>query len=108
MFHHPLRREPAVLLQRPTRPVNHRPANPHRPMGEGASPNRQVGEPGSPGAAGGELARDPRLALVEAALIAADEPLTLRRLAVAATLSDAAEARRLIRRLQELYDRDGT
>ena len=30
----------------------------------------------------GELAREPRVALVEAALLAADEPLTARRLAV--------------------------
>jgi segregation and condensation protein B len=56
----------------------------------------------------GELARDARLALVEAALLAADEPLTARRLAQVAGLTDAAEARRLIRRLQALYDHDGT
>jgi segregation and condensation protein B len=56
----------------------------------------------------GELAREPQLALVEAALLAADEPLTLRRLAVAAGLNDNAEARRLVERLRELYDRDGT
>jgi segregation and condensation protein B len=56
----------------------------------------------------GELAREPALARVEAALLAADEPLSLRRLAAAAELADAAEARRLVRRLQELYDRDGT
>jgi segregation and condensation protein B len=56
----------------------------------------------------GELARDHRLALVEAALLAADEPLTARRLAGVAGLADAAEARRLVRKLQALYDRDGT
>ena len=56
----------------------------------------------------GELARDPRLAAVEAALLAADEPLTLRRLAVAAGSSDNAESRRLVERLRELYERDGT
>jgi segregation and condensation protein B len=56
----------------------------------------------------GELARDQRLAWVEAALLAADEPLTPRRLAAVAGLADAAEARRLVRRLQALYDRDGT
>src|SRR5262245_14982572 len=59
-------------------------------------------------AAQGELAREPALALVEAALLAADEPLSPRRLATVAGLADAAEARRLVRRLQELYDRDGT
>jgi segregation and condensation protein B len=56
----------------------------------------------------GELARDEKLALVEAALVAADEPLTPRRLAAAAGLEDAAEARRLVRRLQTYYQRDGT
>src|SRR5262249_13603095 len=56
----------------------------------------------------GESARDPRLALVEAALLAADEPLTPRRLVAVAALSDAAEARRLVRRLQSLYERDGS
>jgi segregation and condensation protein B len=61
-----------------------------------------------PERAEGELARDPQLAMVEAALIAADEPLSPRRLAQAAGLADAAEARRHVRRLQELYDRDQT
>jgi segregation and condensation protein B len=56
----------------------------------------------------GEFARDPRLALVEAALFVADEPLTPRRLAAVAGLSDTAEVRRLVRRLQSLYDRDGS
>jgi segregation and condensation protein B len=48
------------------------------------------------------------VALVEAALMAADEPLTSRKLATAAGLRDANEARRLVQRLQGLYDRDGT
>jgi segregation and condensation protein B len=56
----------------------------------------------------GELTRDERLALVEAALLAADEPLTARKLAAAAALADAAEARRLVRRLHALYEQDGT
>jgi segregation and condensation protein B len=59
-------------------------------------------------AAGGELVRDARLALVEAALLTADEPLTPRRLADAAGLRDAAEARKLVQRLRELYGHDGT
>jgi segregation and condensation protein B len=57
---------------------------------------------------GGERARDARLAWIEAALFAADEPLTARRLAAAAGLVDAAEARRLARKLQALYEADGT
>jgi segregation and condensation protein B len=56
----------------------------------------------------GELAREPALAQVEAALLAADEPLTPRKLAQAAGLADASAARRLVCRLRELYDRDGT
>ncbi len=46
--------------------------------------------------------------MVEAALMAADEPLTARRLAAVAGLTDAAEARRLAARLRALYDQDGT
>jgi segregation and condensation protein B len=56
----------------------------------------------------GELARDARLAQVEAALLAADEPLTLRRLAAAAGMPDPSEVRRLVRLLQTLYDQDGS
>jgi segregation and condensation protein B len=54
----------------------------------------------------GELARDARLARVEAALLAADEPLTARRLAVVAELKDTAEARMIVERLQTLYQKD--
>jgi len=51
----------------------------------------------------GPLGRDTELAAVEAVLFAADEPINSRRLAVVAGLSDAAHARRLVRRLQALY-----
>lgn len=56
----------------------------------------------------GELSRDARLALVEAALLAADEPLTLRRLAAAAGVADPSDVRQLVRRLEALYDQDGS
>lgn len=56
----------------------------------------------------GPLARDHRLAVVEAVLLAADEPLPPRRIAQAAGLTDAAEARRLVRRLRSLYEQDGS
>jgi segregation and condensation protein B len=56
----------------------------------------------------GELAREPALAWVEAALLAANEPLPPRKLAAVAYLADAAEARRLVRRLQLLYDQGGS
>ena len=53
-------------------------------------------------------ARDGKLARVEAALLFADEPLTVRKLADVAGLADAAEGRTFITRLRELYDADGT
>jgi len=56
-------------------------------------------------AARGELARDGKLASVEAALFAADEPLTLRRLAEVAGLADAAEARRFVQKLHDFYEK---
>jgi segregation and condensation protein B len=56
----------------------------------------------------GELARDPQLGMLEAALFAADEPLTARKLASAANLVDGNEARRLVRKLQILYERGGS
>jgi segregation and condensation protein B len=56
----------------------------------------------------GELARDAELARVEASLFLADEPLTARRLAAVAGLADGTQARRLVRKLQTFYDKDGT
>lgn len=56
----------------------------------------------------GELARDSRLALIEAALLAADEPLSLRRLGAAAGVADGSEVRQLVKRLQAFYEQDGT
>lgn len=70
--------------------------------------HRQLSDGPADGAPSEELARDRRLAWVEAVLLVADEPLTPRRLAAAAGLPDAAEARRLLRRLQALYRRDET
>jgi segregation and condensation protein B len=52
--------------------------------------------------------RDPKLARLEAVLLLADEPLPARRLADVAGLTDAAKARGLLDRLQELYDADGS
>jgi len=54
------------------------------------------------------LARDPALALLEAALLVADEPLPARKLVLATGLPDAGAVRREVRRLQALYDQDGT
>lgn len=53
-------------------------------------------------------ARDPRTARVEAVLLLADEPLNTRKISQLANLADGTEARTLIRRLNELFDREGT
>jgi segregation and condensation protein B len=54
------------------------------------------------------LARDPGLALLEAALLVADEPLAARKLVAVTGLPDTAAVRRQVKRLQALYDQDGT
>jgi segregation and condensation protein B len=69
---------------------------------------RLLGSEASDQAGQDALGRDLRLATVEAALMAADEPLTARRLGTAAGLSGATEARRLVTRLQALYEQDGS
>ncbi|HEX3147829.1 MAG TPA: SMC-Scp complex subunit ScpB [Gemmataceae bacterium] len=53
-------------------------------------------------------ARDARLARVEAALFLANEPLSARKIATTAALTDTQEARRLLHRLHGLYDADAT
>jgi len=97
-----------IFSQKPRGPMSRRPTD--RLPANHPAPliYRCALEDGRDGPATGELARDARLARVEAALLAADEPLTTRRLAGAAELDDGAEARRLVRKLQQLYDRDGT
>jgi segregation and condensation protein B len=97
MPRHPLAGRPSSVLFRPARPGNHR------------LPARLAlieDEPAE--AAECELAREPRLAWLEATLLAADEPLTPRKLAVLAGLADAAEAKKLLARLRELYEKDGS
>ena len=54
------------------------------------------------------LARDERLATLEAILLVAREPLSTRRLARLAHLADGTEARTLIRRLNRLYEEGGS
>jgi segregation and condensation protein B len=54
------------------------------------------------------LARPPQLAMLEAALLIADEPLPLRKLAHVAGLPDSSTARGLLKQLQSRYDADGT
>jgi segregation and condensation protein B len=64
-------------------------------------------EPNEP-AGQGELGRDAGMALVEATLFAADEPLPPRRIAAIANLEGGTEARRMVRKLQALYEKDGS
>ncbi|MHB1422099.1 MAG: SMC-Scp complex subunit ScpB [Gemmataceae bacterium] len=99
MIRHPLSaaRFPPLTTANKHLPGNHSPPALHRLFPD-------EGE----GAAVGELARDARLALVEAALLAADEPLSLRRLAVAAGWADSSDIRRLVQRLRMLYEQDGS
>jgi segregation and condensation protein B len=88
---HPLVRRPKDRL-----PADHRPPGLYRRMSAAVEP-----PPTDPDA------RDAKLARLEAVLFGADEPLTARRLAAVAELADAAEARRLIDRMQALYAEEG-
>ena len=84
------------------RPYSARPGNVALPLAlrqRGASVEATAFDP---------LARDAKLARLEAVLLLADEPLPARRLVDVAGLEDAAEARQLIDRLRDLYDADGT
>lgn len=54
------------------------------------------------------FSRSPRQARVEAALLVADAPLSLRRLVQIATLADAAEAQQILQSLNAIYDGAGT
>ncbi len=99
MLRHPLARPSSGPPGRRTRPLNH-PLPPALRLDCGVA----AGAVAAPVVGG----RDAVLALVEAALFAADEPLVPRRLAAVAGLADAAEARRQVRRLQVLYEQEGS
>lgn len=58
---------------------------------------------GPPITGSGPLARDASLALIEAALFVADEPLHLRKLAQVVQVKEIETVRRLVKRLQGLY-----
>jgi segregation and condensation protein B len=68
----------------------------------------RFGARASEGETSGELVRDSRLAVLEAVLFAADEPLTARRLGGLIGVADGAAVRKLIAGLRQLYDADGT
>jgi segregation and condensation protein B len=54
------------------------------------------------------LGRDPAMAMLEAVLLIADEPMPMRKLVQVLALPDAASVRRLLAKLQEQYDADGS
>ncbi len=70
--------------------------------------HRLQGELDEESASSGPLVREPALALLEAVLLIADEPLPIRKLVQVTGLSGAPAARRLLKKLQEHYDRDGS
>jgi segregation and condensation protein B len=94
---------------RPLGPATRRPST-QRPKDVGAPPvariRNQSIEPETE--TSDPLARDSKLACVEAALLLADEPLTSKRIAEAVGLNDGTESRKCLLRLRELYEADGT
>jgi segregation and condensation protein B len=86
------------------RPHAQRPGNAVLPLAVSRGAREVAGEPVSRV----PHARDGKLARVEAALVIADEPLPVRKLAEVAGLADAGEARACLERLQQLYDADGS
>ena len=83
--------------------LRHMPANCATPL-----IHRLQGDPDVQAASADPLAREKSLALLEAVLLIADEPLPIRKLAQAAGLADVTAARRLLKKLQQLYDEDGS
>ena len=82
---------------------------PHMPANRALpSIHRLQGELDEAGTSADPLAREKPLALLEAVLLIADEPLPIRKLVQAAGLADAAAARRLLKKLQDYYDQDGS
>jgi segregation and condensation protein B len=92
----------------PRGPLARRPTN--LPPGNLLLPSiyRIVGDDRLKSITTGPFARDEKLALIEAALLTADEPLTARRLALVTGLEDAALVRRLLSKLQSFYDEEGS
>lgn len=81
------------------RPWHQRPGNARNPAPYGA----RLAAPSDPTPTD-PLARDAKLARLEAALVLADEPLTAKRLADVAALTGPTEVRQCIERLRALYD----
>ncbi|HEX4610537.1 MAG TPA: SMC-Scp complex subunit ScpB [Urbifossiella sp.] len=97
-----MRPTPRPLGPAARRPFSARPGNAAAPAAVRFRAGPADAPPDAP------LARDAKLARVEAVLLVADEPLPARRLADAAGLADAADARAQVERLRAYYDADGT
>lgn len=69
---------------------------------------RQLADVADAGATADACGRERALALLEAVLLIADEPLPIRKLVQVTGLPDAATVRRLLEKLQQLYDADGS
>jgi segregation and condensation protein B len=69
---------------------------------------RVLADGGDQRAAADPLGRDAQFALLEAALLIADEPMPIRKLVQVLALPDASSVRRLLAKLQEYYDADGS
>lgn len=89
---------PLASTRAPHLPANHRLPSIHRLQGEVET----EAAPADP------LARPPALALLEAVFLIADEPLPIRKLMQGIGSSDAQATRKLLKNLQERYDRDGS
>ncbi len=96
----PTRRAPALAGRRPNRGIGFARLWQFRP--------RKSVEPTTAPAPSDPLARDERLARIEAVLFLAREPLGSRKIAQLASLADGTEARTLVRRLNQLYDAGGS
>ena len=69
---------------------------------------RQLADLETDGACSDPCARDRSLAILEAVLLIADEPLPIRKLVQVTGLTDATTVRRLLDKLQALYDAVGS
>ncbi len=69
---------------------------------------RQPADSSAVGATSDPLGRDAVLALLEAVLLIADEPLPVRKLVEVTGISDPATVRQHLKKLQELFDADGS
>lgn len=78
------------------------------PSSQRRKPLAEARDQGATGTGRGPLARDATLAVIEAALFLADEPLPARKLGNVTQIKSVDEVRRHVKRLQGLYEQEGT